>query len=184
MTRIGVTGHRILAEFEKINQGIDIGFNKIEECLPAPFSIVSSLAEGADQLVAERALKRWPDCRLTILLPLPAPIYQVQFTNPEALATFNQLLSAADEIMSPPEAKDLPDAYLQAGQVMLEMSDVIIAIWDGEPAQGIGGTGNIVALARERGIPLVWIHAGNRRPGTDQPTSLGQKQGMVSFEGL
>ncbi|QRN82079.1 hypothetical protein JR338_06395 [Chloroflexota bacterium] len=184
MTRIGVTGHRILAEIGKLNQAIDIGLIKIEECLPAPFAIVSSLAEGTDQLVAERALTRWPDCSLIVPLPLPTPIYQSQFTNQDALATFNQLLSAADEIMSPPEAKDLPDAYLQAGQVMLEMSDVIIAIWDGEPAQGIGGTENIVALARERGISLVWIHAGNRRPGTDKPTSLGHEQGQVSFEGL
>lgn len=184
MTRIGVTGHRILAEIEKINQGIEFGLNKIEESLPAPFAIVSSLAEGADQMVAERALTRWPDCSLIVPLPLPTPIYQTQFTNPEALVTFNQLLSAADEIISPPEAKDLPDAYLQAGQVMLEMSDVIIAIWDGAPAQGIGGTENIVGLARERGIPLVWIHAGNRQPGTDKRTNLGADQGKVSIEGF
>lgn len=184
MTRIGVTGHRILAEVEKLDQAIDIGLNIIEENLPAPFVIISSLAEGADQLVAERALKRWLDCSLIVPLPLPTPIYQAQITDPEALATFNQLLSAADEIISPPEAKDLPDAYLQTGRVMLEMSDVIIAIWDGEPAQGIGGTENIVALARERNIPLVWIHAGNRQPGTNQPTSLGPEQGQISFEGF
>ncbi|MBG0788230.1 MAG: VWA domain-containing protein [Anaerolineaceae bacterium] len=184
MTRIGVTGHRILAEIDKINQGIDISLNKIEESLPAPFTIISSLAEGADQLVAERALKQWPECSLFVPLPLPIPIYQEQFSNAEVLATFNQLLSAADEISSPPETKDLPDAYLQAGQEMLEMSDVLIAIWDGEPAQGTGGTGDIVVLARERGIPLVWIHAGNRQPETNKRTSLGADQGKVSFEGF
>jgi len=31
-------------------------------------------------------------------------------------------------------------------------------------------------------VPLAWVHAGNRKPGTNQATSLGEKQGKVSFE--
>jgi hypothetical protein len=42
----------------------------------------------------------------------------------------------------------------------------------------------VVAAARERGKPLVWVHAGNRVPGTMEPTSLGDEQGTVSFERL
>jgi hypothetical protein len=27
-----------------------------------------------------------------------------------------------------------------------------------------------------------WVHAGNRRPGTQEPTSLGAEQGKVTVE--
>jgi hypothetical protein len=59
---------------------------------------------------------------------------------------------------------------------------VLIAIWDGKTAQGQGGTGAIMARARQRGLPIAWVHAGNRKPGTQEPTSLGAEQGMVTFE--
>lgn len=57
-----------------------------------------------------------------------------------------------------------------------------IAVWDGQEAQGQGGTAAIVAQARQRGLPLAWIRAGNRRPGTQEPMILGEEQGKVSFE--
>lgn len=184
MSRIGITGHRFLSEIEKVNQGIDTGLTKIETTLPGPLTIVSSLSEGSDQRVVQRALKRWPDCHLIVPLPLPAAIYQEQFADQESREVFNQLFPLAEQILPPPEAPNLPEAYRLAGEMMLEMSDVLIAVWDGLPAQGVGGTGEIAMLARERGIPLVWIHAGNRQAGTNLPTSLGSEQGTVSFEGF
>ena len=184
MSRIGITGHRFLSEIEKINQGIDIGLTKIETTFPGPLTIISSLSEGADQRVVQRALQRWPDCHLIVPLPLSAKVYQDQFTTRESREVFTQFFPLAEKILPPPEAPNFPEAYRLAGEAMLEMSDVLIAVWDGLPAQGLGGTGNIVALARERGTPLVWIHAGNRRPGTNLPTSLGSEQGIVSFEGF
>jgi predicted flavoprotein YhiN len=73
-------------------------------------------------------------------------------------------------------------AYAAVGRYVLEHCDVLIAIWDGQSAQGLGGTGDIVAQARQRGLPMAWIHAGNHRPGTEEPTTLGEEQGKVSLE--
>ncbi len=42
----------------------------------------------------------------------------------------------------------------------------------------------MVAQARARHIPIAWVHAGNRRPGTMEPTSLGPDQGKVTFGSL
>lgn len=42
---------------------------------------------------------------------------------------------------------------------MLDASDVLVAVWDGEPAQGLGGTAEIVELARHLKKPLLWIYA-------------------------
>lgn len=184
MTRIGITGHRFLSEIKKINQGIDTGLTQIETSYPQPFTIISSLAEGADQRVVQRALKRWPNSPLIVPLPLPISIYRDQLTSREGRRVFDQLLPLASQVLPPPETFNLPKAYLLAGQLMLEMSDILIAIWDGQPVQGVGGTGQIVASAREKGLPIVWVHAGNRQPGTTLPTSLGSDQGKVSFEGF
>ena len=40
---------------------------------------------------------------------------------------------------------------------MLDRIDLLIAIWDGAPAAGPGGTGAIVAEATARAIPVVVI---------------------------
>ncbi len=53
----------------------------------------------------------------------------------------------------------------QAGSVrMLEQTDELIAVWDGKPARGYGGTADVVAVARERGIPvtIVWPDGAER----------------------
>ena len=75
------------------------------------------------------------------------------------------------------------EGYWLAGRKMLERIDVLIALWDGQISQGQGGTGEIVAIARQKGLPLAWVKCGNRRPGTGIATSLKEEQGKVSFEG-
>ena len=95
---------------------------------------------------------------------------------------FYDLLSKAVDVLPPPEATTRELAYALAGQRNLDVSDVLIAIWDGLESQGQGGTAEIVTLARQREIPLIWIHAGNRIPGTDIPLSLGEEQGKLNLE--
>jgi hypothetical protein len=46
-----------------------------------------------------------------------------------------------------------------AARVMLEHSDLLVAIWDGVTRAFIGGTGHCVHLALEIGAPVVWIDA-------------------------
>lgn len=44
-----------------------------------------------------------------------------------------------------------------AGRILIEQSDVIIAVWDGESAANVGGTGHTVASALDLGAPVIWI---------------------------
>jgi hypothetical protein len=67
---------------------------------------------------------------------------------------------------------------------VVDNCDVFVAVWDGEGAQGQGGTGEIVERARSQGKPVVIVRAGNRKPGTSEPTTLGDEQGRVILEGL
>jgi len=71
MPRIGVTGHRKLADVAAIEAGVDAALAAIEARFPnEPLRILSSLAEGADRLVAQRILA-CSGARLVVVLPLP-----------------------------------------------------------------------------------------------------------------
>jgi len=184
MIKVGVVGHRYLAEIEKITTAVDQTLNHIAGSFGnVPLQIISSLAEGADRLVAQRALERH-DTSLLALLPLPKQEYIKDFSTSASRDEFRHLLGQADRILTLTEVSQREQAYQAAGHYLLQHADVIIAIWDGKQAQGQGGTGEIALEARRRQLPLAWIHAGNRRPGTEQPTSLGEEQGRVTWERL
>jgi hypothetical protein len=46
-----------------------------------------------------------------------------------------------------------------AGRVMIEQSDLLIAVWDGVTRALVGGTGHTIQIALEAGTPVVWIDA-------------------------
>ena len=56
------------------------------------------------------------------------------------------------------------DAYLAAGHAVVDDADVVLALWDGRPARGRGGTAEVVEYARSLGRPLVWIDVARREP--------------------
>jgi hypothetical protein len=184
LIKIGVTGHRYIQETNKIIKGVDQALEKIAEKFSTPFILLTALAEGADRLVAHRAIAMREDTQLFVLLPLKMEDYLDDFVSLTSKAEFLNLLEMADEAFEPEKVKSNEQAYWETGKKIVEHCDVLVAIWDGQAAQGEGGTGDIVELAREYGRPLAWIHAGNRCPGTNSPTSLGKDQGKVSYEGF
>jgi len=184
MAIIGVTGHRVLSDFAKIEAGVDEAIRRIEQAFPSgPLEVISSLAEGADRLVARRVLVR-PGARLVVPLPMSPDDYAADFGTAESKVEFFELLARADAVIELPPAGSREAAYEAAGFYVLDHSEVLIAVWDGEASQGRGGTGAMVALARERDMPVAWVHAGNRRPGTLEPTTLGADQGRLTLENL
>ncbi len=182
MTAVGVSGHRFLADLENITAGVETALRRIEQAFPAgALTVISALAEGADRLVARRILAR-RGAHLVVPLPLPQSDYMADFESPASREEFLDLLALAEQVVTLPPVSNRDQAYAAAGRFVLGHCDVLVAIWDGKPAQGLAGTSEIVALARAGGLPLAWIHAGNRLPGTDVPTSMGMEQGKVTFE--
>jgi hypothetical protein len=183
---VGVTGHRILADTELIDQGIERALGTLARMVPGrPIRVRSALAEGADRLVAAAGL-RLPGSTLEVVLPLEESDFERDFAKPESKAAFRNLLSKAAErrVVELPAGSSREQAYLAGGLAMLEGLDALVVVWDGQAAHGPGGTGNIVARARERGVPVAWVHAGNRLPGTTEATALGATQGTVTYERL
>jgi hypothetical protein len=183
MMRIGVTGHRFLAEIPKLRAGIDLALMRIAEAYPEKaWWVVSSLAEGADRLVVQQVLIARPDARLIVPLPLPVSDYLQDFAGEQSRMEFERLMSQAVEVIPPPQVSQRSEGYWRAGITMLERSDVLIALWDGQKAQGQGGAGDVVSVARQKGLPMAWVKCGNRIPGTNIAVSLGDEQGQVVME--
>ena len=123
-----------------------------------------------------------PGSRLWAVLPLPEKEYLKDFTTPLSKREFSDLLWKAERVIPMPITKNREDGYVAAGRYVVQNSDLLVAIWDGNPAQGRAGTAEVIQLGREKGLSLAWIHAGNRLPGSNTPTSLGAEQGLVTYE--
>lgn len=180
---VGVTGHRFLAEVEKLRAAVEEALDRIRSAFPrAALALLSPLAEGADRLVAEAVLERGG----TLVVPLPLPVddYMSDFETEESRAQFGFLLSRAAAVIHPSPAADRDEAYEQVGMYVLDNCNVLIALYDGQAAQGRGGTADIVARALDRAMPVIHIKAGNRDPRTGEPTSLGDEQGALVMHNL
>ena len=165
--RIGVTGHRDLADPDALRAPIREAVRRLKEIVPvSPEDIVpvviSALAEGADRLVAEVVLRAQEDARLEVALPLPAEDYIEDFKTEDSKREFCCLLDQASDIRLTPDAPTRNEAYERAGRYIVDRSDAVIAVWDGEPPRGQGGTAEIVGYAEEQGVPLAWVHTKDR----------------------
>lgn len=118
----------------------------------------SSLAEGADRLVATRAMAV-AGAELIAVLPLDPDEYRTDFPAGASQAAFDELLGAAARtvVTGPDETGSRTSAYQRAGDVVARSVDVLIAVWDGEPARGRGGTAEIVDVARSAGTDVVVV---------------------------
>ena len=185
--RIGVTGHRTLSDFGKIAQSVDEALDKLlwslfprkaakllnrvrAECTtPIQLNVLSALAEGADRIVARAVLAR-DGATLQAVLPLVVEDYLQDFATDESKREFAALLAMCRlpvKLRTPlncPDPADQAnlrrDAYKQAGEYVVDHCDVLIAVWDGEPARGRGGTAETVQYALDQGRPVIRVWDG------------------------
>ncbi|MER6215993.1 hypothetical protein ACGFY6_23200 [Streptomyces sp. NPDC048387] len=151
MKRIGVTGHRSIPD--ECLAHVEEGLRAVFGGHPGPLEALSSLADGADQLFAAIALEHGAE--LTVVIP--SGDYEETFQDPRSLAAYRRLKERAAQqvVLAYPRSTD--EAYYAAGTYIAETCDRLVAVWDGLPARGHGGTGEIVAYARTLGKPVTVI---------------------------
>jgi len=164
--RIGVSGHRVPPKLpEESEAPLRAHIDRILAAIAATtrkanatsaLVIVSSLAEGSDRIVAAAGLAA--GYALQVILPFARVEYERDFETPMSRSEFEDLLARAGEVVElGGDAEERPRAYEAAGLFMLANIDVLIAIWDGAMAAGIGGTAQIVERAIADGTVVVWI---------------------------
>jgi hypothetical protein len=153
---VGFTGHRHLQDPEKMKKIIGAVLDSLRAEIPGQLVGYSSVAIGADTLFAERWLESGSPWMA--LLPRAADDFKNDFTQVDWSKTF-ALLQRAVRVQSLTGIKEAERdlAYLECGILVVEEADVMIAVWNGKPSRGVGGTADIVANARNLNKPLVLI---------------------------
>ncbi len=124
---------------------------------PPGLRLISALAEGADQWVAAEAAQLGYE--LQAVLPFQRTEYEKDFTEAGVLEEHRRLRKLSTAVFELDGCRAHPgESYLAAGRVLLNQTDLLFAIWDGQDAQGLGGTGQIVREALQRGIPTLWVN--------------------------
>lgn len=191
--RVGVTGHRPRPgrplDKDAVRKTCASLFSALEtrllEARGAPYgqrrpvlTLVTSLAEGSDQLATEAFMRGQADPgvrrRLEAVLPFALDDYAATFDDVEAARALRPWLEQADSVLEladwrPPVAAE-PDAraayrrdarYATVGEIAVRQADLLIAVWDGEPARGRGGTADNIAVALRQGAPVVLVDPGS-----------------------
>ena len=160
MPHLGISGHRGLpSQTQKL---VDAALR--EALVPHAGSElvgVSCLAGGPDQLFARAVL----DLGGALEVVVPAEHYR-DGLEPEEQDGYNELIATAGRIERLPFVESTSEAHLAAGQTIVDRCDLLIAVWDGQPSRGLGGTADTVAYARDRGVPVtvVWPQGATREP--------------------
>lgn len=167
---VGVTGHRPhrLADTPALRNEIDALLEKLatqhkDKCMV----IVSPLAEGTDRIVARMAMEHH-GYQLMVPLPLPWELYETDFDDASRME-FAELLGRSERYFELPlrfgtaemlatriDGQPNPERdsqYALVGAFLSQFCDELIAVYDGQPAAGEGGTGQVVAW-RKGDIPI------------------------------
>ncbi len=162
---VGVTSHRDLREDELagLREQVSRLFARLRDDYPdLELAVLSPLAEGGDQLVAEEGLRR--GARLLVPLPLPVDLYLRDFHGEAQRSRFRALLGqgealplplpegvGVDALRGPGPLRDLQ--YARCGLYVADHCHLLLALWDGRPSTRLGGTAQVVAYYLGQPMP-------------------------------
>lgn len=154
--KIGITGHQKLCDPAGW-RWVKSALNGELDAFETPAIAVSSLAIGADQLFVSLVAMRGGQ----ICAVIPFHGYEQTFS-PEAANEYHRLLAQASTVETLQIEGTNEDKYLAAGKRIVELSDVVIAVWDGKPAKGKGGTADIVSYISDKKRSVIYINRVNK----------------------
>lgn len=153
MTAVGCTGHQEMPEVAARHAQDQM--QRLLGPLAGPELIgYSSLAAGADQMFADVVLSLGGQLRLII----PSDNYGSTFGGGTSLADYQRLLAQASDAETLDYPQPSEEAFFAAGKLIATRSDWLIAVWDGGPARGLGGSADVVAYARshDKDVIVLW----------------------------
>lgn len=158
--RIGVTGHMDLTD-DTVALVTEALRAALKPHADGELTGVSCLARGADSLFAQVIIDL--GARLEVILP--SADYRATKVKPDHAPLFDRLLAQATTVRTMPFDTHGREAYIAANEAVLSSVDHLIAVWDGQPPTGVGGTADTVADARQRALPVtvIWPEGARRK---------------------
>lgn len=151
MIKLGITGHQDLSP--NAQRYCAYRFRIILDNLDDPVVGISSLAAGADQIFAHEVLS----AGALLWVVKPSVDYESTLVG-EDLERYRAMSGRASRVESLAFQSAGEDAYQAAGEWIVDHCDRLLAVWDGQPARGLGGTGDVVkyAISVDRNVEIVW----------------------------
>ncbi|MGB8346401.1 MAG: hypothetical protein WCD86_16065 [Ktedonobacteraceae bacterium] len=152
---IGVSGHRELGDkatrafiSEQI-RALLVQYQRQKQEL----ALYSPLAVGADQLFVQTAL----ELGIPVEAVLPCAAYETLYAQGNERETYQRLLHSCQHIHRLPFQDCSDDAYLAAGEWIVDHSDLVMLVWNGRAAKGRGGTADVAGYAWRAHRPFIYI---------------------------
>ena len=103
-------------------------------------------------------------CELHVVQPTTGMQYRDSFEDPDARRGYDELYGQASHVEALEHTESTEQAHMDAGKVVVDRSSVLVAVWDGQPSRGLGGTADVVSYARQRGVPVevIWPEGASR----------------------
>jgi hypothetical protein len=120
---------------------------------------VSCIADGPDSWFAETALAHGG--RLEIVVPAT----EYRDSLPEGHhATYDKLVRQAADVHETGMTESTSEAHQAGSEILVGLVDELLAVWDGKPARGYGGTADVVDYAERTGVPVrvLWPEGATR----------------------
>lgn len=139
--QVGITGHqeRHGIDWQWVEAALEIEICKVPDVRAA----LSSLAKGADQIFARVAIS----LGIPVIAVIPVSNYE-RFFDERARVEYDRLLSKS-LVKNLRWKGDDQLGFFSAGKFIVENTDLLFAVWDGQKSKGLGGTGDIVDYARQ-----------------------------------
>ena len=164
--KVGITGHQDLGSSERV-AWVRTTLERLIEAYRVTEGF-TCLAAGADSLYAELLIRHG----IPYTPILPCRRYEEAFHDEGERARFQQLLSAAPKIVWCDFDRPSRAAYFEAGKEVVDRSDLLFAVWDGQAARGFGGTADVVSYALMRRIPVVHLDTARLKVAPIRPRPI------------
>ena len=155
--QVGVSGHQRLQDPERW----DWVQQEMRNCLIslAPSIVgVTSLAIGADTMFAQMVL----DLGGSLIVIVPFSDYEKRFETESGRQDYRNLLDRAAIIEVLERQASDEEGYYTAGKRVADLSELLVVVWNGKPAAGLGGTADIVEYARLQQKQIIHLNPETR----------------------
>lgn len=147
--QIGVSGHQD-------REGVDWTWvettirSVLDEQMPID-RVFTCLAIGTDQVFARQAM----ELGIPVTAVIPLDNYEDFFKGTD-LSDYKSMLSRCEVIELRSQEQE-QQAFFDAGRLVADRSQILVALWDGKPSEGLGGTADIVQYCLEKGQRVIHL---------------------------